>query len=87
MTELGYSDFDVTTWFALMAPAGTSESVIAKLQHESSRAAARPDVLAKLTANGIEPIGGTPAELATVIQSESRFWARLIRESGMKLPQ
>ena len=86
MTELGFRGFDVTTWFGLMAPSGTPPAIIAKLHHETAKATALPDVRGMLEENGIELIGGSPAEFAAVISSETRFWAKLIKEAGVNLP-
>lgn len=85
MTEIGFSGFDVTAWFGLFAPGATPSPIIAKLHHETVRAIALPNVRARLDEQGIEVIGSSPAELASVVSSESRFWAKVIRESDIKL--
>jgi tripartite-type tricarboxylate transporter receptor subunit TctC len=85
MTEVGFPGFDVSTWFALFAPRGTPTAIIAKLHDETVRAAARPDVRGRLDQNGIEVIGSSPMELASIITSETRLWAKVIREAGVKL--
>jgi tripartite-type tricarboxylate transporter receptor subunit TctC len=86
MAEVGFPGFDVTAWFGLMAPSATPPAIIAKLHRETVRATALPDVRARLEENGIEMIGGSPAEFAAVIRSESRFWAKVIKEAGVNLP-
>jgi tripartite-type tricarboxylate transporter receptor subunit TctC len=85
MTESGFPGFDVTTWFGLMAPRGTPAAIVAKLHQEVARIIALPAVRGRLEEHGIEVIGSSPAELAAVITSESRFWAKVIKESGIKL--
>ena len=85
IAEVGFPGFDVSTWFALFAPRGTPAAIIAKLQDDTVRAIARPDVRGRLEEHAIEVIGSSPMELASIITSETRFWAKVIRESGIKL--
>jgi tripartite-type tricarboxylate transporter receptor subunit TctC len=68
-----------------MAPRGTPAAIVAKLHQEVARIIALPAVRGRLEEHGIEVIGSSPAELAAVITSESRFWAKVIKESGIKL--
>src|SRR5262249_22503675 len=63
----GMPGFEAVSWYALMAPAGTPESIIAKLHDGIVDAINTPAVKAKLKAQGVEPVGGTPDELAAVI--------------------
>jgi tripartite-type tricarboxylate transporter receptor subunit TctC len=86
LTESGFPGFDVTTWFALMAPRGTPAPIIAKLNDQVARVIALPDVRGRLDEHGIQVIGSSPEKLAAIISSESRFWAKVITESGLKLP-
>ena len=84
MIEAGFPGFDSTAWFGLMAPAGTPPDIIEKLHRESVRILALPDVRARFDALGIEVIGNTPAEFATVIQTETPHWAKVIKDAGIK---
>jgi tripartite-type tricarboxylate transporter receptor subunit TctC len=84
MIEEGFAGFDSTAWFALMAPAGTPEPVIAKLHRETARILALPDVRKRFDELGMEAIGNTPAEFAAVIKAETPQWAKVIREAGIK---
>jgi tripartite-type tricarboxylate transporter receptor subunit TctC len=86
MAELGFPGFDVTTWFGLFAPRGTPAETIAKLHLETTRAMTLPDVRRRLEEHGIEPIISSPGELASVVRSETLFWARLVKDAGVKLP-
>ncbi len=87
MAEMGFPGFDVTTWFGLFAPRGTSAETIAKLNIETVKTIALSDVRRRLDDHGIEAIGSSPGELASVIHSETLFWARLIKELGVQLPK
>jgi tripartite-type tricarboxylate transporter receptor subunit TctC len=86
MNELGFPGFDVTAWFGLMAPMGAPQAIIAKLHQKTVTATAFPGVRGTLEGHGIEVIGNSPAEFAAVIGSETRLWAKVIKESGVKLP-
>jgi tripartite-type tricarboxylate transporter receptor subunit TctC len=83
MTESGFPGFDVTGWFAMVAPAGTPALVIDKLNRETVRIMALPDMRDKLDALGIVPLGTTAAEFADVIKAELPYWARVIRDTGI----
>jgi tripartite-type tricarboxylate transporter receptor subunit TctC len=83
MMESGFPGFDVTGWFAMVAPAATPPSVIDRLNRETVRIMALPDMRDKLDALGIVPLVSTPAEFADVIKAEVPYWARVIRETGI----
>jgi tripartite-type tricarboxylate transporter receptor subunit TctC len=85
MAESGFPGFDVTSWFALMAPAGTPQPVIDKLHAEVVRILAMPDVRQKLSALGMEIVGNSPAELAAVIKTQMPQRAKLIKDAGVKI--
>jgi tripartite-type tricarboxylate transporter receptor subunit TctC len=84
MAELGYPGFDAVPWFGLLAPAGTPPAVIDKLQRETVRVLALPEVQASLHTLGLDLIGNTPAEFANVIRAETPQWATVIRSAGIR---
>ena len=75
----------MTSWFALMAPAGTPQPVIDKLHGEVVRILALPEIRQKLADLGMEIVGNAPAELAALIRTQTPQRARLIQASGAKL--
>lgn len=77
--------FDVSSWFALFAPARTPQAIIDKVAADTKAAVADPAVRAKMNALGAEPVGGTPAELGAFLQAEMKKWGDLIREVGLKI--
>jgi tripartite-type tricarboxylate transporter receptor subunit TctC len=85
MAEAGFPGFDATAWFALLAPAGTPEPVIAKLHHEAVRILALPDLRKRFDELGLVPMGTSPAQFAAAIASEAPLWAKVITASGAKL--
>ena len=84
MAESGYPGFEAVPWFGLMAPAGTSPAIIEKIHREAVRALAMPDVRRRLNELGLDIIGGSPTELAVVIEREIPQWAKVIKEIGIK---
>jgi tripartite-type tricarboxylate transporter receptor subunit TctC len=84
MEELGFPGFDATAWFGLMAPAGTPQLIIDKLHDETVKALAVPEVRKALEGQGLIIIGGTPAEFAETIRTETPYWAKVIKEAGIK---
>lgn len=77
--EQGVKDFDVTSWFAYFAPAGTPQPVIDKLNAAISKVAASPAIKDKLSSMGMEPATSTPAQLGTMVKEEKAKWAEVIK--------
>ena len=84
IAESGYPGFEVTIWYAILAPAGTPPAIVRRLNQEIVKALAQPDVRAKLADQGLEPIGNSPEELAAVIRSETSTWARVVRDANIQ---
>jgi len=85
MAEAGLSGFDISTWFGLLAPAGTPKDVIAKWNAEVGKILNSPDMRERLTAQGAEPAPTTPEQFAAFIQSEIPKYARIVKISGAKV--
>ncbi len=77
--------FEASSWFGLLAPAGTPPDIVARIQQESAKALASPAVREKLEAQGAIPGGNTPAEFARMIADEHAKWARVVKASGAKV--
>jgi len=85
LSESGLSDFDVTSWYSIVAPAGTSPEIIARLQGETAKALREPDVREKLAGLGAEPIANTPAEFAAMIKTETAKWSAIVRSAKITI--
>jgi tripartite-type tricarboxylate transporter receptor subunit TctC len=81
VAESGLPGFDVTVWFALLAPAGTPAPIIDKLQRETAKVLQKTEVRDKLANLGMEVIGSSPEEFAAAGRSETTFWADIIRQA------
>ncbi len=77
--------FDVSSWFALFAPAKTPQAVIDKVQADTKAALADPAVRNRMEALAAEPVGNSPAELGAFLQAEMKKWGDLIKEVGVKV--
>ena len=77
--------YEASSWFVVMAPAGTPDAIVRKLSAEIDRILKTPAVLERLKALGADPVGGTPERLGAHIASESRKWREAARVSGARL--
>jgi tripartite-type tricarboxylate transporter receptor subunit TctC len=78
----GYS---TTSWFAILAPAGTPAAVINRLNTELDRIVREPETIKRFAAIGGEPIGGPPSTLASLIRDEIPRWRRVAKEAGIHI--
>jgi len=85
IAESGFAGFEAATWSGLVAPRGTPQPIIDRLNAEVAKALANPDLIAKLEADGSEPLGGSPKRFADFIRSEHAKWGAVIKETGIKL--
>jgi tripartite-type tricarboxylate transporter receptor subunit TctC len=84
IAELGYPGFEVTSWYGVLAPARTPAGVITRLNAAVVKAVRAPEVRQQMARQGLEPIGGTPAEFAAHLKREVARWARVVKEAGIK---
>ena len=85
IAESGFPGFEVTQWYGMMAPAHTPLAIRQTLQQEMSRALQLPEIRARLTAEGAEPVGNTPGEFAARLRDEFAKWAKTIKAAGIKM--
>ena len=84
VAEAGFPEFDVSSWWGVVAPASTPREVVMRLQTEIHRVIALPEIRAKLAEQGLDIATNTPEQFAAYIKSETAKWAKLIREVGVK---
>jgi len=84
IAEQGVAKFEAVSWYALMVPAGTPSDVVDRLSAATVRFLASPETRAKLAAQGMDPGGGTPQDLAATIRSESARWSEVVRKQNIK---
>jgi tripartite-type tricarboxylate transporter receptor subunit TctC len=81
LAESGLKGYDVTTWYAILAPRGTPQEITAKLYNASVKILGTPDMKQRLEQFGGEPGGLTPEQFAAFIKSETAKWAKVVKES------
>lgn len=77
--------YEASSWFGLLAPAGTPADIVNRVQQETAKALANPAIKERLQSQGAIPSGNTPAEFARLIDSEIRKWAAVVKASGAKV--
>ncbi|MFZ9195944.1 MAG: tripartite tricarboxylate transporter substrate binding protein [Burkholderiales bacterium] len=83
--ESGVPGFDVTGWYALLAPAGTPASIVNKVQSDTTALLRIPEVAARLSSEGAEPVGSSPEVLARFLQTETQKWAKVVTVANIKI--
>ncbi len=83
VAESGFPGFETVSWFGLMVPAGTPAAIANKLHQDSMKVLAHPDMRASLTKLGLDAVGNSPGEFATIIKSDIAKWAKVIKEAGI----
>ena len=84
IAESGLPGYEMSSWFGLLAPAGTPPAVVNRLQQEIAKIFKQPEVREKLSAQGVEPVGGTPQEFTAFLNAETTQWAKVIKSSELK---
>jgi len=77
--------FEASSWFGLLAPAGTPPEIVSRLQQEAARSLGTPALKDKLLAQGAIAGGNTPQQFAAFIHDEHAKWARVVKASGAKV--
>ena len=77
--------FEASSWFGLLAPAGTPADIVSRIQQETAKALNTPAIKEKLLAQGAIPSGNTPQEFSKLIASEIAKWAGVVKASGARL--
>ena len=84
MMEAGVPGYVVSSWFGMLAPAGTPPEIIARLNAEIAKAMRTPDMKERLAGEGAEPKSSTPEALGRLLQTEVAQWAKVIKGAGIK---
>jgi len=77
--------FEASSWFGLLAPAGTPMDIVNRVQQETAKALATPAMKERLQAQGAIPSGNTPAQFAQLIDRELKKWQPVVKASGAKV--
>ncbi len=84
VAEAGVPGYSTTTWYGLLAPAGTRPAVIDLLALASNKALTAPDIRERMLADGAEPIGSSPAVFQKHMAAEMAKWEKIVKAAGVK---
>jgi len=85
MAEAGLPGYEASSWFGVLAPAGTPPAIVTKLNAEIAKWLATPEAKEKLSKQGANAAGGTPEDFAKHIAAETAKWAKVVKDSGAKI--
>ena len=85
VAESGLPGYEVAQWSGVLAPAATPGNIVARLQQEIAQIMKLPDVKERLAALGLEARSNTSREFASYLQDDIKKWAKVVRESGVRL--
>ena len=84
ISEAGVPGFESLTWFGIFAPAGTPAAIVERLNAEINKAIAEAVMRERFAQLGFEASGGTPAQFAAMMRSDTQQWAKVMREANVK---
>ena len=84
IAEAGLPKFEVTTWYGILAPAGTPRPIVARLNAEIVRIMHVPEMKDRLASMATDPVTSTPEEFAAYIKEEIEKWGGVVRQAGLK---
>jgi tripartite-type tricarboxylate transporter receptor subunit TctC len=85
VSESGVPGYENSTWFGLLAPAGTPAAVLNKLNAELVKTSRSPDIVERLAPDGGEPVGSTPEQFSRHLALEITRWRKVVKDAGMKV--
>ncbi len=83
LQEAGLKDFDIGTWFGVLAPVGTPKPVLDRLSAEATKIIQSPDFRKRMDDIGAQPVGNSPAEMAAQIRSETDKFSLLVKAANV----
>jgi tripartite-type tricarboxylate transporter receptor subunit TctC len=84
VADQGVPGFSALAWWGVIAPAGTPPAIMKRMNEELNKALKTPAVAEKLTAQGMDIIGGDPAELDKFLKAEIERWAKVVKDNKIK---
>ena len=84
LIESGIKGFEIATWYGMLAPAGTSSELVARIRRDASRVLSQPETRERLTNMGVDVIANSPEEFAAYLRSEIARYAKIVKSAGLK---
>ena len=85
VAESGIPGYEASSWFGLLAPAGTPTAIVNRLNADASKILALPRIQEQLSRGGADPAGSTPAELDAHLKAEVARWTSVVRDAGIRI--
>lgn len=83
LAEGGVRGYDFSTWYGLLAPAGTARTIVARLNAEVAKIVDEPETRERFAGEGIEPLKSSPEEFAAFIARDIERWAKVVKATGL----
>src|SRR5215213_8662835 len=84
LAEAGFSHAEAVGWHGLVAPAGTDPAIVSRVNAETARVLARPDVAERVAALGLEPVDEPPEALGALVRADAERWAAVVRRARIQ---
>ena len=84
VAEAGLKDFEVTTWYGIMAPAATPRPIVMRLNTELAKVMHAPETKERLAAMATDPLTSTPEEFGAYLKQEIAKWGEVVRKANLK---
>ncbi|MBA3505785.1 MAG: tripartite tricarboxylate transporter substrate binding protein [Betaproteobacteria bacterium] len=84
LKEAGYTDYEVTAWFGLFAPAGTPPVIVSRLHEETTKALASSELNAKLGSLGMETMQGSPQSFSRLVANDLDKWRGVVKAAKIQ---
>jgi tripartite-type tricarboxylate transporter receptor subunit TctC len=84
IAESGFPGFKTTSWWGLMAPAGTPKPIVDRIAAEVGKATKDPKLVEQLTTFGVDPVGNSPAQFSAMIVADTKLWAEALKVAGLQ---
>src|SRR5262245_46346400 len=83
IAEQGFAGYEISSWQGAFAPAGTPKEIVAKINRELVRMLDEPEVRARISREGADPVGSTPEAFAQRVKDEIAKWSKVIKQAGI----
>ncbi|WP_213958953.1 MULTISPECIES: tripartite tricarboxylate transporter substrate binding protein [unclassified Variovorax] len=87
LAEAGVPNIDFTEWYGVVAPAGTPDKIVTRLNGEIAKVLRMPEVRQRLVGRGFDPASGPAQEFADLIQKEQKKWSAVVAQLGIRLDE
>jgi tripartite-type tricarboxylate transporter receptor subunit TctC len=84
VAEAGLAGFESTQWWGLYGPAGLPAAIVNRLNAETNKVLKTSDVVRRLAADGADPAGGTPAQLASYHKADFERWGKVVKAAAIR---